>query len=471
MLSPRFRKGLWAALALAAGAALRLAFVLGCPQVEGDTWVYGGIAKNWMLHGIYGIVGPYGLHPTLIRLPGYPLFLRACFSLFGMEHYNAVMFVQVGADLATCLLMAGFARRMWNERAGWCALWLAALCPFTANYTAAPLTEPLELFCIALAFYALPRWLEAGAWRWTLALAFAWSYAALLRPDGPLLAVALCPAMLIYGYRRPERARLLRRALLCGALSILPFIPWTIRNWQTFHVFEPLAPRYAEDPGENTDPGFNRWTRSLCVDLACTWDVYWNANTAEIDPASLPARAFDTPSEKRQTLKLLDEYNDSMTLTPRIDDGFARLAAERIRLHPFRYYVELPLARLADMWLRPRAEMLWIDVRWWRYGVDPRDFAVGLGLAVLNLAFLAAALLGLLLRPRFAWPVVAFVLLRCALLVTLQAPEPRYTLECFPPLIALGGVALSGFRLRRKTPAPESGGAQSSARSSRRLVT
>jgi hypothetical protein len=41
---------------------------------------------------------------------------------------------------------------------------------------------------------------------------------------------------------------------------------------------------------------------------------------------------------------------------------------------------------------------------------------------------------------------LAFVLLRCALLLTLDAPEPRYTLECFPVVIALAGVALGGRR-------------------------
>jgi hypothetical protein len=34
------------------------------------------------------------------------------------------------------------------------------------------------------------------------------------------------------------------------------------------------------------------------------------------------------------------------------------------------------------------------------------------------------------------------MLLRSALLLTVAAPEARYTLECFPMLFALGGVAL-----------------------------
>jgi hypothetical protein len=38
------------------------------------------------------------------------------------------------------------------------------------------------------------------------------------------------------------------------------------------------------------------------------------------------------------------------------------------------------------------------------------------------------------------------MLLRSALLLTIEAPETRYTLECFPMLFALGGVALAWDR-------------------------
>ncbi len=449
-------------LALLAGAALRLWFVWAYPETGGDTLIYGGIAKNWILHGVYGVSAPgEPLHPTLIRLPGYPLFLRLCFWLFGIEHYLPVMLIQVAVDLVTCLLIAGFAGRIWNERAGLWALWLAALCPFTANYTAAPLTETLELFCIALAFYALPRFLDAPGWKWALTLAFAWSYAALLRPDGPLLAVVLCPAMVFYGRRRWGAGRMMRWAILGGLLSILPFLPWTRRNWKTFHVFQPLAPRYAVDPGESTDPGFNRWTKTVCADFACTWDVYWNANSDPIDPASLPSRAFDSAEQYRQTVHLLDAYNnDCCEITPQMDASFAALAAERIRSHPLRYSVELPVARLADMWLRPRTEMLWIEVRWWQFEEHEGETEFAWAYAALNLAYLVVALIGFLKRPRYRGAILAFVVLRCLLLLTLEAPEPRYTLECFPPLIALAGMALAG---RAGSLEPGSGGTQSSA--------
>ncbi len=38
------------------------------------------------------------------------------------------------------------------------------------------------------------------------------------------------------------------------------------------------------------------------------------------------------------------------------------LANERIHRNPLRYYVWLPTLRIADMWLRPRTEMLPLEL-------------------------------------------------------------------------------------------------------------
>jgi 4-amino-4-deoxy-L-arabinose transferase-like glycosyltransferase len=439
-------------LALVTGAAFRLWFIHAYPEVLGDPLVYGSIAKNWMLHGVYGTTTSGSLQPTLIRLPGYPLFLIACFSLFGMEHYHAVMYTQVGFDLATCLLLAAFAGRIWNRKAAWWALWLAVLCPFTANYTAVPLTETLEVFFIALALYALVRFLQTPRWSWALLQAFAWSYAALLRPDGALIAVALCPAMVWYGRRRWGAARMMRFAVAAGLLSILPFIPWTIRNWRTFHVFQPLAPRTATDPGEFANPGFNRWTRTFCVDFTCTWEIYWNANSDEIHIQNLPSRAFDSPAQYERTKQLLDEYNQTTTVTPALDARFAALAAERIHTHPLRYYLVLPAARVADMWLRPRTSLLWIELRWWQFQRHEGETIFAWSYVALNLFYLVLAVWGLKKWPPLSAAMLAFILMRCALLATIDAPEPRYTLECFPIIIVLAAIALTKKSAASTTP-------------------
>src|ERR1019366_7765920 len=137
-----FDVGLRAALsvapALAAGLALRLWMLRSFFQVEVDASIYGGLAKNLLLHGRYAFTGAGGqLNPTLIRLPGYPLFLVFCFRVFGMENYASACWAQIALELAGCLLLADFARRVapvpLKAGAAHCTLWLAALCPFTAS--------------------------------------------------------------------------------------------------------------------------------------------------------------------------------------------------------------------------------------------------------------------------------------------------------------------------------------------------
>jgi hypothetical protein len=433
---------LFTLLVLAAGAALRLWLIHAHPQIQGDSLVYGDIATNWLTHGIYGhsVGHPSGattIEPTLVRLPGYPAFLALCFALFGVANYRAVLYLQALIDLLTCLLISGLACKICGPRAAQAALLLAALCPFTASYVASPLTETLSIFCVALGFRSLAEVLDRPRLQWTAALIFSWSFATLLRPDGALLAIVLWTALTVYGRKSLGFPSALRLALIAGLLSLLPFVAWTARNARTFHVFQPLAPRYANDPGEFGSPGYVRWIRTLAADFTTTNEIYWAGNSDRIDPANLPARAMDNAAQAEETGRLLQDYNSITTLTPEIDARFAQLAQERIRAHPFRYYVTLPLLRLADMWLRPRVETLNVQLRWWQYARHPAETRVALFYGALNLVYLLAAFLGALRRPPMAGAMVALILLRSLLLATLEAPEPRYTLECFPLVIVL----------------------------------
>jgi hypothetical protein len=444
-----------AILTLALGAWLRLWFLWHFPQVNGDGLIYGDIAKNWLLHGIYGrtVYAAAGatIHPTLIRLPGYPLFLAACFRVFGVDHYGAVLYLQVVIDLFSALIVAWTTRAIAGNRAGMWALSLAALCPFTANYVAAPLSETLSIFCIAVACAALV-WLQMRpGWAPSLLLAVDWSYATLLRPDGALLAIASFLAIVVFANRSfaglppLARARAWRLALGAGLLSVIPFLFWTARNFRTFHIFEPLAPRYATDPGETTVPGFQRWMKTWIVDFTSTSDIYWNAESDPMEVNLLPARAFDSPAQQEETADIFAAYNEKTTITPAIDARFNALAAEREDTHPLRSYLELPLLRVLDMWLRPRTEMLNIELRWWQYDRHNAETEFATGYAALNLAYIVLAAIGAWrLRRRQAmlvFAIVTYCVLRSLLLATIEAPEARYTIEVFPMLCILAGAA------------------------------
>jgi hypothetical protein len=231
--------------------------------------------------------------------------------------------------------------------------------------------------------------------------------------------------------------------LVCVLLALTPFVAWTIRNERVFHVFQPLAPRMANDPGEDTHPGWESWVKTWCLDFVSTYDVYWNVPDGPLDLSKLPSRAYDSPAQAAETAALADDYNQNDKLTHAIDLRFARLAEERIKAHPWRSHVWLPLGRLMDMVFRPRVENLPIDLDWWVYAHHNAETRFSWAYAALNAVYLLLALAGLWLRPRF-WPfMVAYVLLRSALLLTVEAPEARYTLEFFPIVFPLGGVAIA----------------------------
>ncbi|HET7104696.1 MAG TPA: glycosyltransferase family 39 protein [Terracidiphilus sp.] len=446
-------------LALLAGAALRIWMYQKFFLANGDTLVYGDIARNLLQHGQYAL-GTAQPAATLIRLPGYPLFLAACFSLFGVGNYGAVVAVQTALELAGCLLLAEFARRSVPAGRGTAAaqgaLWLAALCPFTAVYAASVLAETPTLFALALAMWAAIRFVRRPGWGAGLAFTAGVTWAALLRPDG-VLALVLLPPVAMAGMRAGqasamERRRMARIAVVCVALALAPFAAWTARNWRVFHVVEPLAPRSAADPGEPVYPGWERWVRTWMLDFNSTYQIYWNVPGDELDTAKLPERAFDSPAQREETAALAAEYNaNRRQLTPALDAGFARLAAERVAAHPLRYHVGLPLGRAADMWLRPRVGNLNIDLDWWAYSHHHNETEFSWFYAGLNALYLLLAAAGLWLRPRMgAWLLAYMALRSVALAATVTAPEARYTLECFPMLFVLGGVAL-GEAWRRMT--------------------
>jgi 4-amino-4-deoxy-L-arabinose transferase-like glycosyltransferase len=451
-----------------AGWGLRGYFLKHHVLIEGDSLIYGEIAKNWLQTGTFGLGECGEVVPTLIRLPGYPAFLAAIFSLFGTEHYSAVLRAQVVIDLATCFLIAETARRTISERAGKIAFILAVLCPFTANYCASPLTETLSIFATAAALLMIVCALGENPARhhWIMA-GLAVAIAILLRPDGGVLLAAI----LVYiawrsfqGSVAKDRKQLLTGAAVMLVIALAPLVPWTVRNWRVFHVIQPLAPRYANAPGEFVPAGFNRWMRTWCVEFVSTNNVYWkiSADTPgeEVNVDDIPARAFDSPDQKQETQQLIRDYNQSQLLTPEMDRGFARLAQERIQNSRLRYYLWVPFLRVVDMWMRPRTEMLNLDLDWWNFN-DVSESLMSMALALLNAFYLFWAAMGLRKSAgtRFLGLFLAFILLRSLALATLENPEPRYTLECFPAVIvlALGGIAsiLRPALLRVRSESPE----------------
>ena len=463
-------------VALTAGLCLRLFFVLKFPANSGDTALYEQIATNWLQHRVFAMNVHDQVLPVDMRMPGYPAFLALIYAMTGRVGEAArlwVMLAQIVVDLLTCLVTAWLSSVLVliasdhrsSDRVFIAALWLAALCPFTANYVAVPLTEVFATFFTTAALLPLSvliaraqnrawRWPEK---RWPLSRGY-WQLAAwaglltglctLFRPEAPLLLLAAWVVLGAILVSQGESLRWLKTMALMAALCAVPLLPWTIRNAVTLNEFQPLAPLNSNLPGELVPYGFMNWEKTWLYRFRDVYLVPWKLNDEPIEVDEIPPRAFGSPAEKERVAMILEQYNNDLTLTPEEDAAFAKLARERTAQHPLRTYLGLPAARALTLWFTPRIELLPLSgtvfpvAQSWED--DPIDQCVTAGLFLLNVVYIGAAFWGAVRLWRSAPAaraaiilLAAFLMLRTAFLTTLETPEPRYVLMCYPMLLAL----------------------------------
>lgn len=454
MLTLIYKHRWWFLATTIAAVLLRLFFVFKLPVMADDSLIYGDIAKGLINNHMFGIEKVSGWEPTLMRLPGYPFFLAATFLIFGQDHYSGAMLFQLFFDVLTCFLVADIARRIVSERAARSAFLLAAFCPFLMSYVAAPLTECLEIFFVAAAIDCAVIALDARLLRWWAACGVACAGAILLRPDGGLILGGIGLPMLLLMIRQPARRHeLLTATLLLGVVSLAPLVPWTIRNWRVFHVFQPLVTAHANDPGEYLPFGWGGWLQTWLIDYSSVEDVSFPVPGQPVNVGDIPDRAYTSQAQRALVRSLLDQYNVHHEMPPELDRQFAALAAENIRIHPIRNHLLLPAARMLDMWFRPRTEMMPLDTHFWEIGVDPHDAWCGIALGLLNFAYVAAAVAGAWLmrhRVRYLALLLTYPVVRSLFLATTGTAEDRYTMECFPFVLVLAAAFLAWWHTRRQ---------------------
>lgn len=461
--------------ALAFGLALRLFFVLKHPANSGDTVIYEQIAENWLKHHVYAMNVSGQLLPVDLRMPGYPAFLAFIYALSGKVGEAArlpVMLAQIFVDLLACVTIAYLAEVInvsanppsRNKRVFTVALWFAVLCPFTANYTAVALTEVFAIFFTALAllFFSrlfletigLPqnppakfRYIPCSPISLAIFAGLCVGFGTLFRPETPLLLATAILVYVIFLLKKEKLRRSITIVLLLCSAAILPLAPWAIRNYLTLHEIEMLAPRNSMLPGELDPAGFVAWEKTWLYRFRDCYLVPWKLNDEPINIDDIPSKAFDTDEERERVSSILDQYNQDLTLTPQEDSAFAQLARERTARHPSRTYLWLPLRRSVRIWFTPRIELLPISGNVFPLALmaeeDPVDQRVTIAIFFLNIVFVGLGIFGAIrLWPNgAARPVVTlfalYILLRTIFLSTLETPEPRYVLVCFPALIAL----------------------------------
>ena len=302
------------------------------------------------------------------------------------------------------------------------------------------------------------------------------------------------------------------RVIASGAALSFTFIlvlaPWTIRNWRVFHLFQPLSPAHGEMPGEFVPRGYSLWLRTWLDDQSYIQPFLWSLDTDPIDIDDVPAYAFDSENEKKRVATLLEAYNNesdseatstpqsspnasptptpnseeeeseqesdqpdnsaqqdhpSVEMTPEIDAAFGELARDRIARHPFRFYVWLPLKRARTIWFDTHAQYWPFEGT--LFPLEDLDYSTHQQIWLPLFAGLTAVytILGLL-GGWFLWEsgkfdarrwlllVLLAILFRLILFSWIENPEPRYTVEFFPLLSILGGIAIAHIVYALKKP-------------------
>jgi hypothetical protein len=268
----------------------------------------------------------------------------------------------------------------------------------------------------------------------------------------------LIAAVMVFGglfFFRTNYSRWIVVSLAMGFGCLVVLFPWGFRNMVTLGEPQLLAPKYSNLPGELVPYGFMAWEKTWLYRVRDCYLAPWRLNGETIFVEDLPERAFDSPEEKQRVAAILEQYNDDLTLTAEEDAAFAQLARERNARHPLRTYLWLPVARAFTIWFTPRIELLPVSGHVFPLAQmredDPVDQEVTSLFFFLNLFYVGLGIWGGMLLWRSnpsTRPVVVFlgllIVLRTAFLTTLETPEPRYVLVCFPGLIAMGAQVFRG---------------------------
>jgi 4-amino-4-deoxy-L-arabinose transferase-like glycosyltransferase len=249
-------------------------------------WEAGRIARA-LVTG-YGYSDPFAnafiahTGPTAWLPPLYPLLLAAIFRVFGVFTPASawVLFtIQSAFSAATALAVWEIAARCFTRRIALWSAWIWALYPAAMQYAVRwpwemTITTALFAFTLVLALRmrsignqpplsllssrsgaegsASPRTsAQLGNW---LLFGLLWALIALSNST-LLIFLPVCGLWILLPHLRDPRAYV---GLVLAALLFLACIaPWTIRNWQTFHVFIPLRGNLGAEMYMGNGPGSN----------------------------------------------------------------------------------------------------------------------------------------------------------------------------------------------------------------------
>jgi 4-amino-4-deoxy-L-arabinose transferase-like glycosyltransferase len=177
--------------------------------------------------------------PDGLRTPLYPMFIAACYLLFGYKPW-VVILTQIAIDSMSCFLLLRSLGRLFSRKVALIASMLYALDPFLILFSStALLSDTLFVFFLVAALWCLSHGRCREVTRETLlycgSAGLFLGLAALTRPVAQFILVGYLVFLSVAYWKRP--GAVLRYALLGSLVFCLTLSPWLFRNYRTFGYF------------------------------------------------------------------------------------------------------------------------------------------------------------------------------------------------------------------------------------------
>ncbi|MCZ6600646.1 MAG: glycosyltransferase family 39 protein [Acidobacteria bacterium] len=265
-----------------------------------------------------GVADGLGLatHDGYLWPPGFIAFLAFCKALVG-DNLLAPRLLQVLLSTATVPLIFILGLRFHGRVAGLAAAAVFTVYPNLVGFTHLLWPATLYIFLFILGITLLLG-LEAPTRRHVAAAGICLGLAALVRGQA-LYFAPLAAVWLVLAAAREERRRRLGLAALLVAFTLLPILPWTLRNAATYHRFLLLDSTTGHNlyigtnvpPPSNWDYGFDERRRVHGGRPRCAQANIVDADRCEVRNAVAFMASHPGLMLKRVPLKWADLINPS----------------------------------------------------------------------------------------------------------------------------------------------------------------
>ncbi len=227
----------WIVTAATLALILRIVFVLATPNIGSpasmDAGTYHSIAVNLLEGKGYS---EDGQNPSIFVAPLYPLFIFVIYKFLGIHPMLIELiqcFLGIGIGLFTFLI----ARKYFSEKVSLLAFIVVLFFPDLFVISTYMYTETLFVFLfLALVYSALMVAEKPTLGR--IALGGLITGLATLTRGVTMLFPAIFFLVLLFRFHLLKAVKI---TVLYSLFFVLPIIPWTIRNYVTFHAVVPIA--------------------------------------------------------------------------------------------------------------------------------------------------------------------------------------------------------------------------------------